>query len=96
MALHELCTNAVKYGALSNDSGRVDIDWRLVHKDGWSSMQLEWRERGGPPVTPPAKRGFGSRMIERALPSELGGKVELHFDAEGLRCLVEAPVPNEG
>jgi PAS domain S-box-containing protein len=93
MALHELCTNAVKYGSLSNERGTVDIKWRVDDEHG---LRLEWIERGGPPVAEPGKRGFGSRMIERALASELRGNVELQFLAEGLRCVVEAPLPGGG
>jgi two-component sensor histidine kinase len=94
MALHELCTNAVKYGSLSNEAGTVEISWSIGGSEGAESLRLEWIERGGPPVRAPAKRGFGSRMIERALASELRGKVELQFLPEGLRCLVEAPLPD--
>ena len=94
MALHELCTNAVKYGSLSSEAGVVEIGWDLVEDGGTRRMiRLEWREQGGPPVAAPSKRGFGSRMIERALASELGGTVELRFLPEGLHCLVEAPLP---
>jgi len=92
MALHELCTNAVKYGALSNDSGTVTVRWRVSSDGGERRLRLEWREEGGPPVAPPARRGFGSRMIERGLAAELGGTVALEFRSEGLRCLVDAPL----
>ncbi|WP_084582215.1 sensor histidine kinase [Sphingomonas azotifigens] len=88
LAMHELSTNAVKYGAWSSDTGRVAITWSIAGEQ----LQLEWRERGGPPVMPPARRGFGSRLIERGLAGELGGKVTLYFDTEGLRCTVEAPL----
>ncbi|MVO78509.1 PAS domain S-box protein [Sphingomonas sp. MAH-20] len=94
LAFHELCTNAVKYGALSNGGGRVDIEWS-VHDGAGPRLRLVWREQGGPPVAPPATRGFGSRMIERALAAELGGKVELQFLPEGLRCLIEASLPGD-
>jgi two-component sensor histidine kinase len=95
LAFHELCTNAVKYGALSNDNGRIDISW-TVHDGVAPRLRLVWQEQGGPPVEPPRARGFGSRMIERALAAELGGKVELQFLPEGLRCLIEAPLPDLG
>ncbi|HEV2080276.1 MAG TPA: HWE histidine kinase domain-containing protein [Allosphingosinicella sp.] len=95
MALHELCTNAVKYGALSNETGMVSIFWELPNSGEGRSLHLEWRETGGPPVSMPDKRGFGSRMIERALASELGGKAELQFLADGLRCVVDAPLPQD-
>jgi two-component sensor histidine kinase len=86
MALHELGTNAAKYGALSVEGGRVSIAWR---QEG-GRLRLHWRERGGPPVRPPARRGFGSRLIERGLEADLGGGAALHFDREGLRCEIHA------
>jgi len=89
LALHELGTNAVKYGALSVPEGRVDLGWR-VHGD---RLNLVWRERGGPPVAAPARRGFGTRMIERGLATELGGPVTIDFDPAGLVCTVDAPLP---
>jgi PAS domain S-box-containing protein len=92
LALHELCTNAVKYGALSTEGGAVDVSWKVMEGD---RLCLVWQEHGGPPVQAPQARGFGSRMIERALAAELGGKVELHFLPEGLRCVIEAPLPAE-
>jgi PAS domain S-box-containing protein len=94
MALHELCTNAVKYGALSNEAGTVTVSWSLARGEGRERrLRLIWAEEGGPPVAAPTRRGFGSRMIERGLASELGGTVELEFRPEGVRCLVEAPLP---
>jgi PAS domain S-box-containing protein len=96
MAVHELCTNAVKYGALSNDSGRVSVDWEVTGAGGGSRLHLRWREAGGPTVTPPDHRGFGTRMIERALASELGGTARIEFLPEGISCTVEAPLPGVG
>ena len=96
MALHELCTNAVKYGALSNDAGSVTVRWSIAGSGAERRLRLEWIETGGPPVSPPARRGFGSRMIERGLASELGGTVALEFRKEGVRCLVDAPLPAGG
>jgi two-component sensor histidine kinase len=95
MALHELCTNAIKYGSLSTESGSVRVSWRSAESADGAKLHLEWREEGGPPVSPPKTRGFGSTMIERALASELGGVVELRFLPEGLLCQVEAPLPAE-
>lgn len=89
MAIHELATNALKYGSLSSDSGTVSIRWEA--SDG--RLRLRWKERGGPPVTEPARRGFGSRMIERGLAAELGGKVVIRFEADGVLCEVDAPMP---
>ena len=89
LAIHELCTNAVKYGALSNDRGRVAVRWSA----SGGRLRLEWVERDGPPVAPPTRRGFGSRMLERALAGELDGKVELDFAPAGLCCSIDAPAP---
>lgn len=86
MALHELGTNAAKYGALAAEAGRVAIAWKV---DG-DRLRLQWRESGGPPVEAPTRRGFGSRLIERGLQPDLGGAASLHFDPEGLRCEIEA------
>ena len=88
LALHELCTNAVKYGALSNDTGRVDVSWSLVGASP-DRLRLIWQESGGPPVTVPSARGFGSRLIERALAAELEAPVELSFQPDGVRCVIE-------
>lgn len=92
MALHELCTNAVKYGALSNGSGSVRISWEIVRDFAIPAFRLEWVESGGPAVSSPGRRGFGSKMIEKALASELGGSVQLSFDVGGVRCMIEAPL----
>ncbi|WP_309085208.1 HWE histidine kinase domain-containing protein [Chelativorans sp.] len=89
MAVHELCTNAIKYGALSSDEGRVSIDWSLSPGPEGDIFTLLWAERGGPPVEPPKRAGFGSRMIERALASELSAKVDLDFQPAGLVCRME-------
>jgi PAS domain S-box-containing protein len=86
MALHELGTNAAKYGALAAEAGRVAIAWTM---DG-ERLHLEWRESGGPPVEAPTRRGFGSRLIERGLEADLGGRAALHFERGGLRCEIEA------
>src|SRR3546814_136923 len=67
LAVHELCTNAAKYGALSTPGGEVHIGWDVMREDGQVRLRMKWVERGGPPVTPPARRGFGTRMIERGL-----------------------------
>jgi two-component sensor histidine kinase len=97
MALHELCTNAVKYGALSNEVGTVVVSWTIATAEGGERrLLLSWTEQGGPPVAPPQRRGFGSRMIERGLAAELGGTVELQFRPEGVCCLVDAPLPAAG
>ena len=89
MAVHELATNAVKYGALSTPAGQVDIAWTA--EDG--RLLWTWRESGGPPVAAPARRGFGSRMIERGLAAELRGEARLDFPPGGLVCTLSAPLP---
>lgn len=93
LALHELATNAAKYGALSNDKGRVTIRWTVTRGD-LSMFRLVWRERGGPEVIPPPKSGFGSRLITQGLSGELGGPVTLDFAPDGVICAIEAPVGN--
>ena len=87
MALNELATNAIKYGALSNGAGHVRVTW-MVETAEPPRLRLRWEESGGPPVDPPQRRGFGSRLIERALPSELGG-VCLEFPSTGVVCTIE-------
>ena len=94
LAFHELATNAAKYGALSTPGGRVQLSWSVTGPDGSRRLSLQWRESGGPPVQPPKRRGFGTRLIERGLGSELQGKVTLEYRPEGLVCAVEAPVPD--
>jgi two-component sensor histidine kinase len=81
MALHELATNAVKYGALSNLEGRVTIDWIPSESD---RTIVRWRESGGPSVSPPQRRGFGSRLLEGGLTADLGGQPRLSFEIAGV------------
>lgn len=88
LALHELATNAVKYGALSTEAGRIAVRWLVQERGGSRRLDLEWRESGGPPVSPPERRGFGSRLIERSLSGELRGSVTLSFEPMGLVCRV--------
>jgi two-component sensor histidine kinase/PAS domain-containing protein len=94
MALHELCTNAIKYGALSNDSGVVDMSWSVQHTPPW--LEIVWSERGGPPVSPPERRGFGSMMLEQALALQLQGLVQLTFGFEGVACVIGLPLGGDG
>lgn len=91
LALHELATNAAKYGALSGETGVVTVTWSLAG-DPPDRLTLCWEERGGPPVEPPARRGFGTRMIDEALALELIGVVDLSFRREGVTCRIEAPL----
>ena len=92
LAIHELATNAAKYGALSNEEGRVSVGWLLARKDAAGWLKLRWEEAGGPPVRRPPRRGFGSRMIEKALAAELGGQVRLNFEEGGVTCAIDAPL----
>lgn len=95
MALHELCTNARKYGALSNDEGKINLDWGRT--DGEQpSLLVKWTESGGPPVVPPSRRGFGSLLLERTLAQDLGGEVKTAFHPTGLLCSIVAPIQNLG
>ena len=93
LALHELCTNALKYGALSVQNGFVDIVWR-VHGDSENArLQLTWTESGGPPVATPTRKGFGSRLIQKALAMELTGEVCVLYEPSGVVCTIDAPLP---
>lgn len=89
MMFHELATNAAKYGALSSPSGRVEVSW-AVGED--ARLHLRWVETGGPAVSKPTRRGFGSRLIERGLAYELGARVRLVFDPTGVRCTMNIPL----
>lgn len=86
MALHELGTNALKYGAWSAADGRVRISWR---QEGYRVVVLDWEEQGGPEVSPPDRKGFGTRLLERGIARELGGRVSVEFNKHGLRCRIE-------
>lgn len=90
MAIHELTTNAAKYGALSSDQGNVHVDWRV--DPGHRKLVMRWRESGGPPVRAPQRGGFGRLLLERAVAADLRGDVRLDFAEEGLRCDVAVPL----
>lgn len=90
LALHELATNAAKYGALSVAAGRVEIGWEVSA----GNLRLSWIEFGGPPVAIPAERGFGTRLIEHILEPDLG-KVSLRFNQAGLSCELAIPLPTQ-
>ena len=91
MALHELCTNAAKYGAFSVQTGEVTVSWRVERSGGQPRLQFVWQERGGPRVEPPTRRGFGSKLIQRGLATELEAEVTLAFEPEGVVCTIVAP-----
>lgn len=88
MGLHELATNAVKYGALNVEGGSIDLSWELIPGD---FLQLKWVERGGPSVEEPASIGFGRRLIERGLAYELGGEARISFHQDGVICEINIP-----
>lgn len=88
MCLHELATNAGKYGALSTEAGRVDIVWSLEGP----RLSLVWTESGGPSVTPPSRRGFGSRLVEGVLGADLAGEVRIEFPESGVICMLTAQI----
>lgn len=89
-ALHELCINAVKFGALSANGGRVTIAWTTEETPSGQRLELVWREDGGPEVSPPSHRGFGLRMVERGLAHEFSGRAEIKFRPEGLVCTISS------
>ncbi len=86
LVFHELVTNAAKYGALSTSEGCVQVEWTLREEAGRSRLDLVWREQGGPPVSPPLRQGFGSRLIERSLQGDIDGEARLEFAESGLLC----------
>ncbi|MDR6790306.1 PAS domain S-box-containing protein [Sphingomonas sp. BE138] len=90
LALHELATNAAKYGALSNHTGTVMLEWNMAGRGKDAVLSISWREQGGPPVAPPQRKGFGSTLIERSLRSYFRGKTETHFRPEGFVFELEA------
>lgn len=85
MCLHELATNAAKYGALSNTTGTVSLSWSVI--DGQNRARVEWVEKDGPPVAAPARRGFGSLLVEHSFKTE--GNAQICFDPDGLICVLE-------
>lgn len=96
MALNELLTNAAKYGALSSAAGSLSVGWGLRHEGGRMMLDLEWQERGGPLVTPPTRRGFGTRLMERCIERDLDGEFDLVFDPAGVRCRMSIPIAGRG
>jgi two-component sensor histidine kinase len=91
MAIHELATNAAKYGALSTSEGRVEVVWT---RDEAGNRHIRWQEDGGPPVLKPDRRGLGARVLEQALTGVQGGRTQLHWRSEGVVCEFDLP-PND-
>lgn len=93
LALHELATNAVKYGALTQPKGHISVSWRILNAAAGARLSLEWRESGVPALDPsPSRHGFGRDLIERGLPYELGAATSLEFLPGGVRCTIELPL----
>ncbi len=93
LVLHELFTNALKYGALSKNEGRIALDWALIDRSG-PQLKLLWRESGGPTVSLPSRKGFGSVLLERTLKGDLDGDVNMDFLPSGLVCSISARLTN--
>ena len=91
LILHELATNAAKYGALSSARGGLRVSWTR-ESDAGQHLRIHWQERNGPPVLPPQKRGFGTKLIDRASQFELRGEANLHFDPDGLKAEIAFPL----
>jgi PAS domain S-box-containing protein len=89
--MHELTTNAAKYGAFSNRTGRVSVQWKWLTNGSGDRLIIQWQEAGGPPVLAPNQSGYGTSIIRDLIPFELGGKVELVFALKGIRCQLEIP-----
>ncbi|MBU1376764.1 MAG: hypothetical protein KKE02_18665 [Alphaproteobacteria bacterium] len=92
MVFHELATNAAKYGALSTPDGRVRVSWDVIPGGVGAELLMDWAESGGPPVTAPARRGFGIRMIQGSVMGELGGSADLGFEPDGFRAKLSIPL----
>jgi len=93
IAFNELATNAVKYGAFSNEAGTISVKWTIESKPDGRWLRLHWRETDGPAVTPPTRKGFGSRVIEQGLPHELNGTVAIEYAPGGIVCTIDVPAP---
>jgi two-component sensor histidine kinase len=94
LAIHELATNALKYGALTVAGGHVSITWASEDREGEPKFVFVWQEFAGPPVSEPAAVGFGSRLISRVLQDDFGGAVEVSYESSGLICRLTAPLAN--
>jgi two-component sensor histidine kinase/PAS domain-containing protein len=92
LAVHELATNAAKYGSLSAPDGQVKVMWALTSGPGPAALLVEWTESGGPRVSPPKRQGFGTKLIQRGLAQQLGGEIKLDFAPSGIRCVITFPI----
>ena len=93
IAFHELATNAAKYGAFSNETGSIVVGGKIEPRPEGNRLILHWKEKDGPPVTPPSRKGFGSQLIERGLTHELEARVHLDYRADGVICTIDIPAP---
>jgi two-component sensor histidine kinase len=88
LALHELGVNAAKYGAFSRSTGQVSVTWSADN----GALRIRWTERGGPPITPPVRRGLGTTLVEGFIQHNRGGTVQLEFNPEGVECTLAIPL----
>lgn len=95
LAIHELVTNSAKYGALSTDQGHLDLTWQITGTKNLPKLEVIWQESGGPPVAPPARRGFGTRLIEQSLVRGLNAKVKRDFLETGVICHISMPLSSD-
>ena len=91
MVLHELATNAAKYGAFSKPGGRLAVRWCWLHDRSRGRLAIQWQESGGPTVSTPGLSGYGTSIVHELIPFELGGSVDVAFASDGLRCRLEIP-----
>jgi two-component sensor histidine kinase len=96
MIVHEIATNAAKYGALSNDTGTITLDWEVIEEGAGPMLRMIWTEAGGPHVTAPVQRGFGSRLIERSARDQLGGEATIDFLPRGVVTTVTCALDGDG
>jgi two-component sensor histidine kinase len=94
LAVNELATNAVKYGALSNASGIVEVNWLTKNSEEGPRFAFEWNESGGPSVATPSRTGFGSRLIQRVLMNDFGARVRIRYEPSGVICELVAQLAN--
>ena len=93
IAFNELGTNAVKYGAFAKEMGSILVSWTIEPRPEGNRLLLRWQEKDGPTVTPPSRRGFGSRVLKRGLAHELAGTVQLDYRSDGVVCTMNIPAP---
>lgn len=92
LAVHELATNALKYGALAEPQGRVLVTWSITYQDAQPWLRFDWIEEKGSTVSPPGREGFGTQLITRRIPYELKGRASLEFGPKGVQCRMEFPL----